>query len=150
MEIKRIKMADVSGKKQTSRIACASGEILLSKKTYEAVKKGNVPKGDIFATAQIAAINAVKQTQFLIPLCHNVPVFFTDVSFNLSKNRIKVELCVKTDAKTGVEMEAMTGVSVALLTLYDMLKPIDRTLVISDIKLLLKSGGKSGLWKREK
>jgi len=143
-------MADVSGKKKTLRIACASGEIILSKKTYETVKKGKVPKGDIFATAEIAAINAVKQTQFLIPLCHNIPVFHTDVTFNLSKNKIKVEVCVKTDARTGAEMEAMTGVSLALLNLYDMLKPIDRTLVISDIKLLLKSGGKSGLWKRKK
>lgn len=140
---------DGTEKKITKRTARAVGKILIKDKTMALIKSKKTPKGDIFAVSKTAGINAVKQTQFLIPLCHNLGITHCEIDFKIRKNAVEVITTVKTKSFTGVEMEALTGTAVTLLTLYDMLKPADKSMVISEIMLLSKSGGKSGKWLRK-
>jgi cyclic pyranopterin phosphate synthase len=141
-------MVDVGGKPVTSREALARGEITMSAKALALIRSGRVAKGDPLQTARLAGIMAAKQTASLIPLCH--PLSLTHVSVELSPTRhgYRIESRVRTDGKTGVEMEALTAVSVAALTIYDMVKAVDRAMVIGDICLVEKSGGRSGYYRR--
>lgn len=140
------KMVDVSAKNITSRIAIACGKIKMSKEAYEIILKGNAKKGPVLQTAVVAAVMAAKKTSELIPMAHNLPLSSVDISVNELENLpgFEIEAQVKLDDKTGVEMEALTAVSVGLLTIYDMAKAIDKTMQISDIHLKYKNGGKSG------
>ena len=139
-------MVDVSGKAATERIAVAEGRIVMQKATLDLALSGNAKKGDVFAAARIAAIMAAKKTHDLIPLCH--PLALTKVTVDLEPDPglpgIKVRVLAKVLGQTGVEMEALTGVSIACLTIYDMLKAVDRSMRIEAIRLVRKSGGKSG------
>jgi cyclic pyranopterin phosphate synthase len=144
----RLRMVDVSGKEPTLREARASGKILVREETLELVRTGKTPKGDIFTVSQIAGIQAAKQTPALIPMCHPLPITHCRVDFRLEEDGISAETTVRTESRTGVEMEALVGTAAALLTLYDMLKPVDKTMVITSIELKAKSGGKSGDWKK--
>ncbi len=147
----RARMVDVTRKNETVRIAVARGEIKMRPETMQAIKDGLIAKGDVLAVAQVAGIMAVKRTGTLIPMCH--PLFITgaDISFQLHEPGATVEIqaTVKTTGKTGVEMEALTAVAVAGLTIYDMCKAIDKDMVIDNIRLIDKTGGKSGHYKRE-
>ena len=142
------RMVDVSAKPVTNRRAVASGHIILSPAALVAVREGSGPKGDVLATARIAGIMAAKRTAELIPLCHPLPLASATVDFAIDEDRISVSAEAITAAQTGVEMEAMTAVSVALLTIYDMVKAIDKAPVIGAIRLDVKEGGKSGSWRR--
>jgi len=139
-------MVDVSGKNITERIASASGSISMNEAAFDAVVKGTAKKGDVLGVARVAGIMAVKKTSELIPLCHPLPIRKIGIDFALHpENRTVSAVCtVKTEDKTGVEMEALTGVSVALLTVYDMLKAVDKRMEINAIHLDEKHGGKSG------
>lgn len=139
-------MVDVSGKEPTTRIATAQGTIQVNKKIMEALVSGNVKKGDVLGVARVAGIMGVKQTSSLIPMCHTLLLQKCSVDFEIDEEAGEVTaFCtVKTKGETGVEMEALTGVSVALLTIYDMCKAIDKGMVMKDIHLVSKSGGKSG------
>jgi len=143
-------MVDVSEKNDTLRSATASGTIQVSLDAYESVKNQTNKKGPVLQTAVVAAISATKQTSTLIPMCH--PLMLTGVNVEIdeidSLPGFRVNVTAKLRGQTGVEMEALTGVSVGLLTIYDMLKAIDKTMVISDIELLRKEGGKSGLYQK--
>ena len=143
-------MVDVSDKKASKRVAIASGSVNVSKKTLELIKNDNVEKGDIFSTARIAGIMASKKTHELIPLCHNINIDFikVDISVDSKMSSINVICESQTTQKTGVEMEALVACSVACLTIYDMIKSRDKKASITDIKLDFKSGGKSGIYKR--
>lgn len=143
-------MVDVSEKKDTVREAVATGTISLSEECYLKVKNGSMMKGDVLGIARTAGIMGAKRTSELIPLCHILNLTKVTVEFELDDDSctITAECTAKTVGKTGVEMEALTGVSVTLLTVYDMCKAIDKGMVISDIKLLKKTGGKSGTWER--
>lgn len=146
-------MVDITEKKITERIAVATGEIVMNKETLEAVKKGNIKKGDVLGVARIAAIMAAKQTHSLIPMCHNILLTNAKIEFSFDdeENKILIKSTVKTTGKTGVEMEALTMVSIAGLTIYDMCKSMDKSMVIGEIRLVEKHGGKSGDWiKNEK
>ena len=146
-------MVDITEKNVTERTAVAIGEIVMNRETFEAVKKGNIKKGDVLGVARIAAIMAAKQTQSLIPMCHNILLTNAKIEFSFDdeKNRILIKATVKTTGKTGVEMEALTMVSIAGLTIYDMCKSMDKFMVIGEIRLVEKHGGKSGDWiKNEK
>ncbi|QSQ09349.1 Cyclic pyranopterin monophosphate synthase [Koleobacter methoxysyntrophicus] len=142
----RAKMVDVSEKPDTLREAAAAGRVFMKAETLKLIEQGAVKKGDVLAVAQVAGVMAAKKTGHLIPMCH--PLFLTgiDLNFNIDRERfcIEVEAVVRTLGKTGVEMEALTAVSAACLTIYDMCKSVDREMVISDIRLMKKSGGKSG------
>ena len=139
-------MVDVSGKPVTSREAAASGKIFGSKAVIDAICAGTVEKGDVLGVARVAGILAVKQTSSLIPMCHPLPIARCGIDFSVDREEGSVTaVCtVKTDGKTGVEMEALTGTSVALLTIYDMCKALDKRMEITEIHLDRKSGGKSG------
>ena len=139
-------MTDISRKEQTVRQATAEGMIKMSRECYDAVRQGGHKKGDVLGVARIAGIMAVKQTPALIPLCHTILISKASVDFNFDNDasQITAACTVKTTGATGVEMEALTGVSVALLTIYDMCKSVDRAMEIHGIRLLEKSGGKSG------
>ena len=143
-------MVDISDKKASKRVAIASGSVNISKKTLELIKNDNVEKGDIFSTARIAGIMASKKTHELIPLCHNINIDFikVDISVDSKMSSINVICESQTTQKTGVEMEALVACSVACLTIYDMIKSRDKKASITDIKLDFKSGGKSGIYKR--
>ncbi len=149
-EQKRAKMVDVSYKDYTLRTAKAYGEVHLSKEAYTAIKEGSVKKGDVLAVAQVAGIMGAKQTPYLIPMCHPLPVEGIDINFELDDDNyvIKIFSETKITHKTGIEMEAVTAVSIAALTIYDMCKAIDRSIEIKNIHLLYKDGGKSGVFKR--
>lgn len=138
-------MRDISAKSPTLRSATAEATVRVSPKTILAIRRGNVPKGDPFPVAKIAAIQAAKNTSQLIPYCHPLPIDFVECRFTLSKNSIVVEVDVKATYKTGVEMEALTAASAACLTIYDMLKMIDESMEISGIRLVSKKGGKSDM-----
>ena len=140
------KMIDVSEKNITDRIAIASGFIELNTETIHLVKIGNLKKGDVLTVAKIAGIQASKKTSSLIPLCHNLNLNKIDIEFNIDKqeNKIYCKSTVNCSGRTGVEMEALTAVSIALLTIYDMCKASDKNMLISEIQLLEKHGGKSG------
>ncbi len=139
-------MVDVSAKADTAREAVAEGRIRLSAEALEAVRAGNMKKGDVLGTARIAGIMAAKKTSDLIPLCHPLMLSKISVEFEYEATAIRVEARVRLNGSTGVEMEALTAVTVTLLTLYDMAKALDKSMVISDVRLLSKTGGKSGDW----
>lgn len=140
-------MVDVGGKAVTAREAIATGRITMSAEAAAAIREGAVKKGDVLATARIAGIMAAKKTAELIPLCHPLPLTRVAVDLVPDETGVTVTATAATDAKTGVEMEALTAVNVALLTIYDMAKAIDKAMVIGDVRLLSKTGGKSGDWK---
>jgi cyclic pyranopterin monophosphate synthase len=144
------RMVDVSGKEVTERFARATGVISMSPEALDAVRKNAVAKGDVLAVARIAGVMAAKRTAELIPLCH--PLMLTDVQVTATIDDtvpgVRVESAVRSAGKTGVEMEAIVAVSVTLVTVYDMVKSLDRSMVISDICLAEKAGGRSGQWKR--
>jgi len=144
-------MVDVSGKDITKRTATAAGKIQVSKDVMEAIQNGTAKKGDVLNVARIAGIMGTKQTPHLIPLCHplNLTKSTVDFSLDTEHNIVEVVCTVTVEGKTGVEMEALTGVSTALLTIYDMCKGMDRGMEITDIRLLEKDGGKSGHYRRE-
>lgn len=147
----RPKMVDVSDKKETTRVAIASGKISMSKEAYEAIITNNTKKGPVLQTAVIAAIMGVKKTSELIPMCH--PLLLSGINCDIeeipSLPGFKLIVTAKLNGQTGVEMETLTGVSIGLLTIYDMVKAIDKSMVISDVQLESKSGGKSGDFIRE-
>lgn len=128
-------MVDISGKKIVHREAIASGTVFLQKETIDLVKKNLVKKGDVLSVARVAAVSGAKKTFDLIPLCHNIPINKIDVSFALKEDRVDIRARAVCDARTGIEMEALTAVSIAALTIYDMCKAVDKKMVISGIKL---------------
>lgn len=142
-------MVDISAKEATVREAVAEGSITMSAEALLAVKQGAVKKGDVLATARIAGIMAAKKTSDLIPLCHPLALSKVAVDFAFEPDGIRVTALARLTGQTGVEMEAMTAASVALLTIYDMAKALDKTMVISNVRLLSKSGGKSGNWQAQ-
>ena len=142
------RMVDVGGKELTDRVAVAEAVIAMAEQTRRAMFDGALPKGDAAAVARVVAIQAVKQTPDLVPLCHPLPVSAVDVEVVEHEDGARVEVTVRTTARTGVEMEAMTGAAVAALTVYDMIKGIDRGAEIGPVRLLRKSGGSSGEWQR--
>ena len=144
-------MVDVTGKEETVRSAVARGRIRVSREVFEAVQTGTAAKGDVLGVARVAGIMAAKRTWELIPMCHPLMLTNTAVDFTLDADRLEIEaVCrVKLAGRTGVEMEALTGVSTALLTIYDMCKAMDRGMVIGEICLMEKSGGKSGHYERQ-
>ena len=146
------RMVDVSGKPPTERVAVAEGKVIMARKTLDIVRKGDAKKGDVLGTARIAGIMAAKRTHELIPLCH--PLLLSQIEVDVTPDAklpgIRVTARVKVSGQTGVEMEALTAVSVACLTIYDMAKAIDRGMSIESVKLIEKRGGKSGEWRAAK
>ena len=145
------RMVDVTGKAATARTAVARGKVLMQPGTLALIEAGAMQKGDVLGVARIAGIMAAKKTSDLIPLCHPLALTDVDVQFFLqpSRSELTIEATVRTVGKTGVEMEAMTAVGITALTIYDMCKAVDRQMILSDIKLISKQGGKSGVFKRE-
>ncbi len=139
----RAKMVDVGGKNDTERVAIATGIIHMKKETVDRIKDGLIKKGDVLSVAQIGGIMGAKKTSDLIPMCHNIFLTGANIEFNVLDERIEIQATVKTYGKTGVEMEALTAVSMTALTIYDMCKAIGKDMVIGDIKLIKKTGGKS-------
>ena len=144
----RAHMVEVGAKDDTKRAAIARGRIVMKKETLEMIKTGLIKKGDVLSVAQIAGIMGAKKTSDLIPMCHNIFLTGADLRFNLLEDSVEIEAEVKTTGKTGVEMEALTAVSLACLTIYDMCKGVDKDMVIEDIKLIKKTGGKTGTYLR--
>ena len=142
----QVQMVDVSEKKSTIRKAVAAGQIKMSRTTLETIEAGNAPKGDVLATAKLAGIMAAKQTANLIPLCHPLPLhkIEVDIIADAELPGYQISAAVTTKAETGVEMEALTAVSVTALTLYDMAKAVEKSMEIANIRLVSKTGGKSG------
>ena len=140
------RMVDVSAKAETKREAVAEGRILIASPALDAIRAGSVKKGDVLAVARIAGIMAAKKTAELVPLCHPLPISGVTLDLELEADGIRATARVVTTYTTGIEMEAMTAVSVALLTVYDMAKALDRGMRIEGIRLLSKTGGKSGDW----
>ena len=140
------RMVDVSAKAETERRAVATGRISMSRDAAAAIGAGNVSKGDVLAAARIAGIMAAKRTGELIPLCHPLPITSAAIELSVDADGVTATATITTTGRTGVEMEAMTAVSVALLTIYDMAKAIDKAMTIGTIRLLSKTGGKSGDW----
>jgi len=147
----RAKMVDVSEKEDTSREAVAVGSIYMKRDTLERIKEGTIKKGDVLSVAQVGGIMGSKNTPHIIPMCHPIMISGCDINFNLDFEKCKIDIkaITKTVGKTGIEMEALTAVSVAALTIYDMCKAIDKEMTIGDIMLVKKSGGKSGLFERK-
>ena len=143
-------MIDVGEKRTTKREAVAKGKVLLTSETVELIRQGKIPKGDVLNCARVAAILAVKKTPELIPLCHPLQVTHSKIDFDLGKNEIEIEAKVSAVDRTGVEMEALTAVAVAALTVYDMCKAVDKTIEISHIRLMKKTGGRSGDFVRKR
>ena len=146
----RIKMVDVGDKPVTSREALARGTITMSAAALKLIRRGEIVKGDPLQAARLAGILAAKHTASLIPLCHPLPLTHVSVELSPSKNGYNIEARVRTSAQTGVEMEALTAVSVAALTIYDMVKAVDKEMIIGDICLVEKSGGRSGHYIRRR
>jgi cyclic pyranopterin phosphate synthase len=144
----RARMVDVGAKDVTDRRAVARAVVRMSADTAAAVARGDAPKGDVISTARIAGIQAAKQTSALIPLCHPLPLSFADVRIEVRDGLVEIEAEARTSAQTGVEMEAMTAASVAALTVYDMVKGLERGVEIAEVVLLEKSGGRHD-WRRE-
>ncbi len=142
-------MVDVGAKPATAREAIARGRITIAPDALRLVRAGRIAKGDPLQAARLAGIMAAKRTSELIPLCHPLPLTHVEVALRPTRSGYEIEATARTTAQTGVEMEALTAVSVAALTIYDMVKAVDRAMVIGDIRLMKKSGGKSGEWKRE-
>src|SRR5262245_35093343 len=145
----RVKMVDVGAKPVTNREAVARGSISMSAEARRVIRRGAVKKGDPLQAARLAGIMAAKQTAALIPLCHPLPLSGVDVDLIPRARGYDIEARVRTTAQTGVEMEALTAVAVAALTIYDMVKAVDKGMVISDIRLVFKSGGRSGTYRRK-
>ena len=147
----RARMVDVSDKAETARTAVAFGRVLVNENTFALIRSGGLKKGDVLTTAQIGGIMGAKRTAELIPMCHNITLSGVDIDFNLNEAELAVEITAtaKCAGQTGVEMEALTAVSVAALTVYDMCKAVQRDMVIDRVCLLRKSGGKSGDFIRE-
>ncbi len=143
----KARMVDVGGKPETARVAIATGRIRMSAAALSAIRDGAVPKGDVLAAARIAGIMAAKKTAELIPLCHPLALDSVTVDFSLEKDGLRITATAALTGRTGVEMEAMTATSIALLTIYDMAKAIDKGMVIEEVRLVEKRGGKSGTWK---
>ena len=146
----KAQMVDVGNKEDTKRRATASGKVSMSSETIEALKKQELQKGDVLGVARVAGIQAAKKTSDLIPLCHPLAVNFVSVDFRIQESHVEIETIVEIFGKTGVEMEALTACTVAALTIYDMCKAVDKSITIEEIKLVEKTGGKSGNWKRSK
>jgi cyclic pyranopterin phosphate synthase len=142
-------MVDVSRKAATRREAVARGHISISPAALELIRTGRIAKGDPLQTARLAGIMGAKRTADLVPLCHPLPLTHVDVDLMPTPSGYDIEARARTTAPTGVEMEALTAVSVAALTIYDMVKAVDRTMVIGEIRLMEKRGGRSGEWRRE-
>jgi molybdenum cofactor biosynthesis protein MoaC len=145
-------MVDVSGKTETLRTAEAYAEVAVSKKVFDAIKKNEIAKGDVLTVAKLAGIQAAKKTSELIPLCHNIFISKIDVELKLNSKNKTVEIIssAKTNSVTGVEMEALTAASITALTVYDMCKALDKSIIIKEVKLLSKTGGKSGDYRLQK
>ena len=141
-------MVDVGDKAVTRREASATGSIAMSAEAVAAIRAGAVKKGDVIAVARVAGIMAAKRTSDLVPLCHPLPITHASLDLDVTDDGVAATATVRTDGKTGVEMEALTAVSVALLTVYDMAKAIDKAMVLNDIQVIAKSGGRSGDWQR--
>ena len=150
-EAGRARMVDVGDKDDTERVAVARGSVTMQPETLALIIEGNLKKGDVLTVAQLAGIMAAKRTSDLIPMCH--PLMLSHVAVTCTPNpiasRVDIEASVRLKGKTGVEMEALTAVSVAALTIYDMAKAVDRGMIISDVRVVEKSGGKSGDWRLE-
>ena len=144
-------MVDIADKASTARQAIAAGRIVMQAETLDLIQQGKHKKGDVLGVARIAGIMATKRTADLVPMCHPLALTHVAVEFDVDAdaNAIECTMTAETTGQTGVEMEALTGVQVSLLTIYDMCKAVDRGMVISDVRLLEKSGGKSGHWKRD-
>lgn len=145
----RAHMVDVGEKQDSKRIATAIGSIKMKKETVDLIKEGLIKKGDVLSVSQIGGIMGAKKTSDLIPMCHNIFLTGSDIKFNVLENEIEIEATVSTVGKTGVEMEALTAVSMAALTIYDMCKAVDKNMVIGNIMVAEKIGGKSGHYKRK-
>jgi cyclic pyranopterin phosphate synthase len=144
----RARMVDVSAKAETARTAVARGKVLLAPATVALLRDNAIPKGDALATARIAGIMAAKKTSDLIPLCHPLPITHAAVDLTIVEDGVEIEAVASITGRTGVEMESLTAVAVAALTLYDMVKAVDKAAVITDIRLESKTGGKSGDFRR--
>lgn len=145
----RARMVDVSEKAVTYRTAKAAGRVWMNPETLEKVRQGSMAKGDVLAVAQVAGIMAAKRTWELVPMCHPLPLTSINITFAFQENALDIQAQVKCSGETGVEMEALTAVSAAALTVYDMCKAVQRDMVIDQIRLLEKTGGKSGVFRRE-
>jgi len=146
----RVRMVDVSAKDTTAREAVARGHISIAPDALALIRAGRLAKGDPLQAARLAGIMAAKKTAELIPLCHQLPLAHVDVALTEALDGYEIEAVARTSAQTGVEMEALTAVSVAALTIYDMVKAVDRTMVIGEIRLMEKRGGRSGEWRRDR
>jgi cyclic pyranopterin phosphate synthase len=142
-------MVDVAGKPVTHRRAVAAATVRMKPETLAMIVEGRAPKGDVFAVARVAGIQAAKRTAELIPLCHPLPITAVSVDLEAGDGEVRITAVVETDGKTGIEMEALTAASVAGLALYDMCKAVDRGMVVTDVRLIEKSGGASGHYLRE-
>jgi cyclic pyranopterin phosphate synthase len=142
-------MVDVSGKDVSVRTATARGRVTMQAETALVIKQGSAKKGDVLGVARIAGIMAAKQTSALIPLCHPLPIDAVTIELTADSDGVEIEATVRTSGRTGVEMEALTAVSVAALTIYDMCKSLDRSMRIENIRLIYKEGGKSGVFRQE-
>ena len=140
-------MVDVGGKPATRRSATATGRVRMSAEALAAVREGNAPKGDVIGTARIAGVMAAKRTGELVPLCHPLALDAVDLDFTFEEDAVRVTATASLTGRTGVEMEAITAVTIACVTLYDMAKALDRAMVIEDVRLLAKNGGRSGDWR---
>jgi len=144
-----MKMVDVGGKEVTLREATVEGVVLLKPKVLLAIKRNNIPKGNVLEAARLAGIFAAKSTSSLIPLCHPITIDYAGIEFSFARDRVSIKTTVRGRAKTGVEMEAFTATAVAALTIYDMVKALDREAEILAIRLIKKTGGKSGTYVRK-
>ncbi|WP_250673597.1 cyclic pyranopterin monophosphate synthase MoaC [Paraclostridium ghonii] len=147
-EYGKAKMVDVSEKNETKRVAVAKGNIKMKPETIKMIKDNKMKKGDVLSVAQIGGITGAKKTWDIIPMCHNIFLTGSDIKFTVLEDEIEVEATVSTVGKTGVEMEALTAVSTAMLTIYDMCKAVDKDMVIGNIRVMKKIGGKSGDYNR--
>ncbi len=143
-----MKMVDVGGKEKTERIAIATARVRMLPATVGRIRRGRVEKGDVLAAARLAAVMAAKRTPDLVPLCHPISLASADAEISLGRDRVEIQARVKAVDRTGVEMEALTAAMAAALTVYDMLKSVDRGMVIERVQLEHKSGGRSGTWER--
>ena len=143
------RMVDIGGKAETPRVAVASGRITMTTEALATVRAGNAPKGDVLGTARVAGIMAAKKTADLIPMCHPLTIDAVNIDFMFEDTAIHVTAMVSLTGKTGVEMEAIIAASIALLTIYDMTKALDKSMIIGGIRLIEKRGGKSGHWRAE-
>ena len=144
-----MRMVDIGKKGATVREAMVEAKVYLRAPVVAAIKKKRIPKGDVLEVARVSGILAAKKTPQLIPLCHPIPIEYAEIDFAFGKKEIKIKATIRGRAKTGMEMEALVAASMAALTIYDMCKPLDKDIVISDIKLVKKTGGKSGTYKRK-